>query len=333
MAFDFKPKADANAVVKKSNEAAGGAGQPATQGAANPGAAIAVVATPAGPVAQPAASPVAGAQPQAQPERTAQSGESRLVAVSAPSRSLQVVDLDANPLALLDLNDAQAHLGQSLPFRRIEYCANSAEAAELGLQKGLITDTLTMKQKQVVPAILIAQKFSRAYLPPFEPGREMQAEPVCLSSNGRCMTGGSAMKEGESQVLCSDCSYAQWVGEEKPACAEVYSLLCFDVEDEMPFVFNVRRTGVKPWRKAQQVLVVYSIKFQHQGVKAPNLCVQFGLSTRAKATYFLPVFDDFKAAAKETSEGLYHALGGWLSVFSRTDYAATAQEPEEGTAG
>lgn len=237
------------------------------------------------------------------------------------------MDWGADPFVLMDINSAEEHLGASLPLRRIEYLA-SQDAKDAGLARGLITDSVSQTQKPFVSCILMAQKFKRAYRPPFDAKADEQEPPYCVSLDGRQRTGGESDEIAGGQV-CAQCPHSQWADDREtpPACSEIYTLLLWDLDDAMPFIFNIRRTGIKPWRRGRQALKLQALKFR-KGNLPPNLCVSFNLGARAKDTYYLPTFDDFAEVDEATAVSLAHGLEAVMSSFGEVDPTAAAVEPE-----
>jgi len=251
------------------------------------------------------------------------------VEVWKPSKggALAGMGLDHNPFALMDVNDADQNLGATLPLRRIEYVA-SQDAKDADLTRGLITDAVAMTQKETVRCVLLSQKFSRAYLPTFDPKADEQEPPYCVSLDGKTRT----RREDDSDEIpddqaCARCKHSKWgKNREKPDCSEIYTLLLWDIDDQLPFVFNIRRTGIPPWRKGRTNLKVQAMKHHKGGVPA-NLCVSFELGSREKETYYLPTFSDFEPVDDDTIEMLVGGIESLMASFQDVD--PTAVEPEE----
>jgi len=256
---------------------------------------------------------------------------SKEVEVWKPSAggAMAAMNLDADPFALMDINDADQNLGATLPLRRIEYLA-SQDAKDADLERGLITDSVSMTQKEAVKCVLLAQKFSRAYLPPFDTKADEQEPPFCVSLDGKNRTGGESEEIGDLQV-CAHCPHSQWTDRETPpACSDIYTLLLWDIEDQIPFVFNIRRTGIKPWRKGRQNLKLQAMKHRVGGFPA-NLCVSFELGAKPKDTYYLPTFGEFEAVPEDTIGMLAQGMESLLGSFQEVDPTKepTVEEADE----
>ena len=249
-------------------------------------------------------------------------------AVVLPPALMSDLGLDANPFALMNGNGADEQLGQSLPLLRIEYCA-SQESNDAGLRKGLLTDAVTMTQRPAVRVVLVAQKFARAFMSKYDPAKPQQDEPLCSASDGAWRSGGTATSI-PPDMRCVDCPWGKWKGETPPECTEIFTLLVFDIDERMPRIFNIRRTGIKPWRKAAAALKVNGLKARTGALAAlpPNLCVSFVLGTQVKANYYLPMFTDFAPVSSEVAAELVAGLSAYLSAFRQVDATAATEEAE-----
>lgn len=255
------------------------------------------------------------------------------------------VDLGTNPFGLMDLNDADEQLGQSLPLRRIEYCA-SPDAKTL--TAGWITDTTTRTQKQTIPACLVAVKFTRLLMSRFNPNAAQgddSRRPICSSSNGTCRTGGTGagaveveMKDGSKREVrvdvregqsCVTCPYQAWPRDQKrPICSEAFNLLMADLEDGgTPFMLNIWHTGIKPLRTFRNALKAAALKVWRptDGVPA-NLRVQFRFYATPEQRYYLPTFADLAELDLETGRRLARGLEPIIAAFNQQDTTEIATQ-------
>lgn len=254
-----------------------------------------------------------------------------------PGMSPELAEMIAHDaFALVNINGAADQLGTSMPFRKIEYC-NSEEAQTAGLVKGQFTDTLTGTQKPTMTVLLLAQKFSRVMQSKYDPLKDEQDLPLCLSHDGRARAAGD--EGGTSKIIhplqeCATCPHSKWSTSQEgkqvpPVCSDVYTLLMFDVEDCMPFVFQIRRTGIAPWRKALQALKVAAIRYRVGPLAtAPaNLAVQFLMSTKAEKIFFRPQFSHFDASdADQVVQQILPGLASFMNAFQTVNVAAVVDE-------
>lgn len=241
------------------------------------------------------------------------------IAPFVPGGSLAFFDFQNDPFALFDFNGADGALGQALPMRRIEYCASKGTES---LRKGQITDMATMEQKPSVRAVLVAMKFSRVWMPDYDPTAESN-EPLCVSLDGSRRTKGMNTRVPEEQ-LCAECPHAKWApGAKHPDCSEVYTLLMLDVDDsDTPFLFNLRRTGIKPLRTFRNALKATALRVWTAASGVPaNLCAEFTLAATPEKNFYLPTFTDLKAVSLERARELASRLAPIIQTFNKAETA------------
>ncbi len=187
------------------------------------------------------------------------------------------------PFSLLDFNGAEENLRDILPRAKIEYLAIGDAPPDF--KKGLFSFSLGY-QKEEIQVVLLAMKFGRVMFPPFT--GEKNVEPLCRSNNGLHSTAGSVYPL-DRPMTCQSCKFGEWSENTPPVCAEVYSLLLWDIEDDLPFVIGVKRTSIMPLRKLKTALKMSAKKWAYPGC-APNACVSMLMRTKAIQNYYILEF-------------------------------------------
>lgn len=179
---------------------------------------------------------------------------------------------------LLNINDADNQLTDIIPQAKIEYLTGNAPK---DFKKGWFSFNMGYQKKEV-RVVLLAMRFSKIMWPPYEHKKE-QTLSICKSDDGRVAASGMAFKKG---TLCSKCDHATWNNSSPPKCADVYTLLLWDLEDNLPFILPVKRTSIYPLRKLKTVLKFSANRWAHPG-SAPNACVSLLLKTKPVDNYYV----------------------------------------------
>jgi peptidoglycan hydrolase-like protein with peptidoglycan-binding domain len=206
-------------------------------------------------------------------------------------------------MSLMDINEADQQLGSQMP--RL-FVVQKAEQAEDGTAKpGALRHALTGQEADVVTATLIAQKFGRQYLAPFDPN-STGIQVICASSDGqirdwpddRSCDPAAAPRLGSR---CATCPHAKWNGQKPPACSEIFTLLVFLHEWHETMAFIVRRTAIKPWRTAAQRIKGVGLRMRTRHGLPVNLTVQFEINTakvgNGRMSWYEPRFASFAPVA------------------------------------
>lgn len=185
------------------------------------------------------------------------------------------------PFALLNFSNAENSLKDMIPIAKIEYLANKNNPAEF--KKGAFSFNLGY-QKEEVRIVLLAMKYGRQLWEKYNPNKE-NVVPLCSSSNGEHSTNG-IHHNNESPQVCSSCKHAQWDDDQPPACSDTYSLLCYDVDDSLPFIIQVKKTGIMALRKLKTALKVTAPKWAYPQC-APNACVSIMMRSKPVDNYYV----------------------------------------------
>ena len=182
-------------------------------------------------------------------------------------------------LNLLNINKAKSKLGIS----RIDYniIQKGDDQGRVSTLSGSVTE---------VRCVLLGLEYSRVYMPVFKTKGE-QDPAICFSLDGTIPDGGT---EPQCQT-CAACKHSKWSkNKDKPSCAELYSMYCYDIEKNLVFRFLCKRTFIAPLRQLITVLESYpttkevpnhltleikiSSREGEQGKCIPHFCVEGELS-------------------------------------------------------
>ena len=162
-------------------------------------------------------------------------------------------------------------------------------------------------QKETIRAILLRFRRGMVLYPPYDSDGDNFAR--CYSNNAMSRSGGDETVEQlqlNPNLPCPRCRYAQWTTNDrgkrvKPPCALTTLLLMFDVDDEFPFIYTIRRSANPRWDKLQKKVVFFGNQFAPDGFDAVNLCASFLMSTEhiAKNDYFIPEFSEYQQVGME----------------------------------
>lgn len=193
--------------------------------------------------------------------------------------------------SLLNINNADYFLGDILPIYKIDQ--KTTNRGMIAISTGGI--------KSNVNFIWLAMSRSRILWPEYDP-KIKDPKPLCKSLDGISPHAGVTIRNNP----CQECLDSQWLNGRPSLCAEVYNLLCWDIEDQAPFIFGVKRTGIKALRILKAQLKHGASKFAHPGLPA-HCCVKIQLIGKAESSYFVPDFTILSQNNQEEST-FYHKL-------------------------
>ncbi|NUM33722.1 MAG: hypothetical protein HUU50_04230 [Candidatus Brocadiae bacterium] len=190
---------------------------------------------------------------------------------------------------LLNINSANDTLGDLISIIKIDHKENRGKLLS---NIGLIKDRIEF--------IWLALSRSKILWKAYD-SKEKQPQALCKSFDGVQPNGGITMRN----ALCSNCPDSQWANGKPPLCCEIFNMLCLDVETQSPFIYGVKRTGIKSLRllKAQ---IRHSQSIPFAGIPA-HLCFKIELKPKAENTYFIPQFTILTQCSEQESK-FYHDL-------------------------
>lgn len=236
-------------------------------------------------------------------------------------RSGALVNAAADPMAALNIGGAADDLKVSLSPYKIEYCAGDCPKE---YKKGKLTPydgaerLPAAEQMDSVEVVWLSMSKARLLWPKYDPKQPREEiEPLCKSANGVNPDGGSAMMDVSS---CEACPHSKWDNDTKtpPACAEVYRLLCYDLKNERPFVFDIKRTGIKPLRRFINLLRRKKNEYLYSGLLV-NCCVKVKISAEEEGNYYSPHLEIVERLDEEAASKFSELSVALMDQFSQME--------------
>jgi len=214
--------------------------------------------------------------------------------------------------SLLNINDAADRLGEDLPIYKIEYKGRRDVPGEY--EKGKITMS-TGGQLDSIEFVWLSMAFGRILWPdPYDP-KDPKPKPLCKSQDGVRPCDGEDMRKGP----CAACPEKEWGNNGKrPPCSEVYTLLCWHYDEKCPFIFAVKRTGIKALRALKTALKQKIATFGYKGLPI-NTCAKVRLTIEPRENYYVPRFEIMDRLPQEEALEFANVAAGLLPVFSKSD--------------
>jgi len=241
-------------------------------------------------------------------KKTGQAKKSTALVRRKPPGALDVREA----MSLLNINDAADRLGEDLPIYKIEYKGRKDAPAEY--EKGKITMS-TGGQVNSIEFVWLSMGFGRILWPePYKP-EDPTPKPLCKSQDGVQPWDGEDMRKGP----CAKCPEKEWRNDgERPPCSEVYTLLCWHYNEKCPFIFAVKRTGIKALRALKTALKQKMATYGYKGLPI-NTCAKIRLTIEPKANYYVPRFEIMDRLPQEEALEFANVAAGLLPVFSKSD--------------
>jgi hypothetical protein len=159
----------------------------------------------------------------------------------------------------------------------------------VNLHLGQFYNTLTGEFRQTVRAVLLSLVKGRAA---FDRKFSRDSEPVCRSDDGirpqdkyigTVVTDTDLGFESQIPSLCVDCPFSRFgPNGETPLCAKSYNYAMYDIENDMPVVIRMQRSGTATAKKLNTIAKMrgnrYLIELSSKPVKSD------------KGNYFEPVY-------------------------------------------
>jgi hypothetical protein len=199
---------------------------------------------------------------------------------------------------LLNINGAEDSLSSyiQIPYYRLK---KSGEFVTLD------------ESRKKIEFVWLALSKSRVLWGKYDPD-EREVKPLCRSANGMNADGGTVMR----QTPCQNCPDSKWQGQTKrPDCAEVFTMLCWDLEKSNPFYFQIKRTAIKSLKAFNNALKIGSLN--SKSGFAYHLCVKSSLTARTDKTKFgdiyVPEFAILGGLSEEKQAEFYYNLATQLA--------------------
>lgn len=220
------------------------------------------------------------------------------------------------------------HADEQLRPSRIIYRIQQKEKDVLKVGK---FTTFNDQQVDSVEFTVLLQGFSRALMPKYKPG--VSQYPLCRSSTGMEPDGGDkpesgpCMKRDEKGRLVPACPKAKWIGNGKgqksdpPECSEVYTWLCYDHKQSLPFIFKIKRSAISSASKLKTLVLASGID---------HIFLRCSMTTKLVKSeakdYYIPVFATPTQLDSETVARLFSIAKSFRDGF---DLGAVMDEDED----
>lgn len=141
----------------------------------------------------------------------------------------------------------------------------------------------------------------------------------------------------DAAKVCSGCEYANWGKDRtRPKCPIQYNFLCWDIEEDTPFMLSMRGTSV---RHAKRILSEFKLRFKSTLFARPVMISSIGPITGDMGSWYETVITVDEEAAKTYDWRPFHEKFVELEEFqvtaeaeeiADTDEEAEVVEEEEG---
>jgi hypothetical protein len=231
----------------------------------------------------------------------------------------------------------EGDMPDKIPMLKIAY--ENSKDLPADCPKGSLFCNLTGEVRPTWDVVLMWVATKRAWMHKF--GKEGDASPVrCYSEDGYAPAGGVERQPGPCMLRgdkgwAPHCPKAQWTetpsGKEPPACPMQFSMLLWDLTNDLPVLFNVKRKGAASFAVLKSQLKYSARMFADKA--APDVPAYFfvpiTIGTKKEGIYFLPTFeipkDPKKAVLTAKARMIYEISGDLKNAVTRM----TVQETTE----
>ena len=158
--------------------------------------------------------------------------------------------------------------------------------------------------KDGVRFLWLATRMSGGWKPKYSPGEKEQKPAYCVSCDGVNPSGGVRMQAGPCRKLINGqwvavCPKLAWTPDPNnpgrdlpPECADYYTMLCWDLGSSQAFVYAIKRTGVKWFRRLKTAVKTSKAKMMHPTASMPpTMATPIKMTTFAEKTWYSPKFE------------------------------------------
>jgi hypothetical protein len=160
-----------------------------------------------------------------------------------------------SPLAVRDEFDPFMQVDSSeliLPVRKLVQGVTRDTDTK---RAGEFYDTVAKAYKTELLVAILSIKRSRALF-----GSNFDEPPLCSSPDANApiqveeislpIGGADVERVVSTGPTCNSCPFSQWGSKGKgQACKLSYNVVCFDLDDKMPFILRIGGSSIKPWRE------------------------------------------------------------------------------------
>lgn len=198
------------------------------------------------------------------------------------------------------------------------------------LSKGVFLDSEEKERKEINFCWLGLRRsrifWGQAYNP-----NEPEPKPQCSSKDAIIPNSGKAMLPGP----CDQCEKSKWINKTRPCCDEVFSMVCWDLEQQRPFVFQVKGIAIKALRDLQKSTKTIGNIYRKNSLPAQHCCkVLMAVSTEKTAfgERFVPAFKIVSGFKENEADEMSMIAQGVHELFEPSEADSNnEQEPETKT--
>ena len=184
---------------------------------------------------------------------------------------------------------------------------------------GWYINNVTRNAKPLIKAVLLRFTHGRAMF-------DQKANLLCSSNDAHTPMVRFA---GEYAKVCSDCVNANWGKDRtRPQCPIMYNFLCWDLEENSPFMLSMRGMSV---RHAKRILSEFKIRFKSVLFSRPVVISSIGPITGDIGTWYETVINVDEEASKTYDWRPFRDKFLELREFQVTTEVETTVETEEET--
>ena len=182
---------------------------------------------------------------------------------------------------------------------------------------GWFINNVTKSARESIKAVLLRFTHGRAMF-------DQKGNLLCASDNSR-----NPMERfvGETAKICSVCENANWGKDRtRPRCPIMYNFLCWDLDENTPFMLSMRGTSV---RHAKRILSEFKLRFKSVLFARPVLISSVGPITGDLGTWYETVISVDEEASKTYDWRPFHEKFLELREFQVTAEVEEATETDE----
>ena len=182
---------------------------------------------------------------------------------------------------------------------------------------GWFVNNVTQSAKEEIKAVMLRFTHGRARF-------DRQGNLVCRSDDSRNPTERFA---GAYAKTCVKCEHANWGKDRtRPNCPIQYNFLCWDTEENTPFMLSMRGSSVK---HAKRILSEFKLRFKSALFARPVLISSIGPMTGDLGTWYETVITVDEEAAKTYDWRPFHEKFVELREFQVTAEAEESTDTDE----
>lgn len=182
---------------------------------------------------------------------------------------------------------------------------------------GQFVNNVTRSVKEEIKAVMLRFTHGRARF-------NKKGDLMCRSDNALNPTERFA---ADAAKTCAKCEYANWGKDRtRPDCPIMYNFLCWDLEDETPFMLSMRGRSI---RHAKRILSEFKLRFKSVLFSRPVMISSIGPITGDLGSWYETIISVDEEAAKTYDWRPFHEKFVELREFQVTVEAEESTDTDE----